>query len=350
MLICIDPGHGGPDPGAVAGGIEEEDLTLDVSLKAAKLLVDSGHEVFLTRTLDEKVDNQRRCDIANDRGADIFVAVHFNAAKRSSAKGHEVIYCPYSTEGKKLAKSIHDVMSEALELKPRGVKTDTATGRGPFKVLRGTKMPAVIVECLFISNPENLAKADEEKERLEIAMALVEGIINYGGAKMSDEKEVLSSWEELQEIFEDGKLEPSEAPILVEALITVVDLIAGVLTAAKVDPKIGLILTMIVGVLKMFGEALENELENINKAWAEIMSTLNDDDKISLNEIPTLLSGLGSLTEITIRIMLPFLTEDFLKKFGVIGEKLGRVNKWLGWLAMLSGKVKRRVPIGGGLV
>jgi len=353
MLICIDPGHGGPDPGAVGGGIEEEDLTLDVSLKAAALLVDAGHEVFLTRATDQKVSNNERVQIANNRNADIYVAVHYNAAQRSSAHGHEVIYCPRSKEGKKLAQCIHDVMHKELDLKPRGVKTDTATGRGPFTVIRKTKMPAVIVECMFISNPEDRAKTDEADERDDIAMALVEGILDYtGGTIMADEeKDLTTSWDDLQEIFEDGKLEPREMPVLLGAMLTILDLIMGVLSAAKVDPKVGIIITAVIGVLKMFNEALEKELDNITEAWNQIMSTLNDDNKITLKEIPTVLSGLSTLTEITIRIMMPFLTEDFLKKFGVIGDKLERVNKWLKFLAQLAGKGgKARRPVGGGLV
>jgi N-acetylmuramoyl-L-alanine amidase len=177
--ICVDPGHGGPDPGAVGGGLEEEDLTLAVGLRTRDRLVKAGYKVVMTRETDKRVTNPTRCKISNDAKADVHLAIHFNAARNPAAKGTEVIYAPRSVKGKRLAQAIQDSLVKIKGFSSRGILTDMDTGRGPFSVIRKTNAPSVIVEVEFVTNAERRKLIDEENEWEVIASHIVEGIENY---------------------------------------------------------------------------------------------------------------------------------------------------------------------------
>lgn len=159
MRLMLDPGHTGQsDPGAVAGGVREADITLDVALRVANLLQGApGIEVRLTRTANrdlttpytQKADLQARCDRANAWPADLFVSVHCNAASNPDAYGLETYvhtYAPAATE--EVARSLHATLAP-LARADRGLK------RANFHVLRETRMPAVLVELGFLTNAED---------------------------------------------------------------------------------------------------------------------------------------------------------------------------------------------------
>lgn len=152
-LFCIDPGHGGYDPGAVGpGGTREKDITLAVSLLLAEKLESAGQGVILTREGDivswtPNNDLTKRCQVANNSGADVFVSVHCNSATNPAATGTETYHHASSVDGKWLAGVIQGELVATLGLPDRGVKTAN------FSVLTGTVMPAVLVELAFISNP-----------------------------------------------------------------------------------------------------------------------------------------------------------------------------------------------------
>lgn len=353
MKLCIDPGHGGSDPGAVGGGLHEEDVTLSVGKLLAAKLKAAGHDVVLTRTTDKKVKNSARVKVANDANVDAFVAVHFNAAVTERAHGHEVIYCPNSKEGRRLAQEIHDAVVAELDVKPRGVKTDTATGRGPFTVLRKTKAPAVIVEVAFITNEEDRTKVDEATEHDAIAAAIVRGILAWFGEtvtvepvigvpKDKDEAEqnLLNGWDQFRAIFKDGKLAPEEVPLLLTATVEVLQLFFDLLMLLPVDPRIVKILDSVIVVLIRLGNNLGEKLEDFEKPWRTIVGAFAD-GKVELKEIVPLLQAIVDLLAITWNILLPFVHVEDVG--GELILKLKKVLEWLNFLALLA-RPKRSGP------
>src|SRR5690554_2859685 len=105
MRICIDPGHGGDDPGLQAFGISEKNVNLDIAVKLKLLLEHEGTEVVLTRDKDETLEPAERVNRINQSGADYVISIHCNGGP-VSAKGVETVYGHSSQEGKELAESI----------------------------------------------------------------------------------------------------------------------------------------------------------------------------------------------------------------------------------------------------
>src|SRR2546430_13794277 len=144
--IVIDPGHGGFDRGGIPGQrVPEKIMTLDVSLRLKPLLEKAGYRVVMTRDTDVFVPLGTRVAIANSNPNSIFVCVHFNSATRSGANGIETYF--YSAESAPLAASIHSAVVGGAPSENRGVRR-----RGYF-VLRKTTVPAVLIECGFLTNP-----------------------------------------------------------------------------------------------------------------------------------------------------------------------------------------------------
>ena len=173
MKICIDPGHGGVDPGAVGPtGLKEKDVNLAVGLKLAELLK-SIAEVKLTRTRDVAVSLKDRAAIANSFKCDYFISVHTNSFTDRKVGGVETwAYAP-GGKGEKLAKAVQAELVKATGFANRGVKFNSK-----FAVLRGTKAPAILTETGFISNPaeEKLLKTTAFREK--IAKAIAQGGFN----------------------------------------------------------------------------------------------------------------------------------------------------------------------------
>lgn len=147
--ICIDPGHGGHDPGAVGCGLKEAPINLSTSLKLEAMLKANGVTVYMTRTTDVFVALGARAAYANSKYVDRFSSIHTNSATASSATGIET-YCvtgsTESTPGWQLASAIQTRMLEAWPLANRKVKTAS------FTVLVETSMPATLTELAFIVN------------------------------------------------------------------------------------------------------------------------------------------------------------------------------------------------------
>lgn len=172
MKICIDPGHGGHDPGANGPtGLDEAPVALTISLKLAEELAGEGIQTKLTRSTDVYVELGYRCQIANDWGADYFVSIHLNS-NGSTAKGIETLYT--TQNGKALAEPIQQALIDTTGEVDRGLKE-----RNDLYVLNGTAMPAVLVEVGFISNP-GTEKEFRDGEYLDaLAEAIAEGIIHF---------------------------------------------------------------------------------------------------------------------------------------------------------------------------
>ena len=171
-VVCIDPGHGGEDPGAVCNDVEEKEVNLEISMRIGPLIEAMGYQVVMTRTTDVTLSLQERCDIANNARADIFVSVHNNAYLTTS-EGTET-FCYYdSEEGRRLATLIHNQVVKRTELTNRGVK------EAGFYVLKNTDMPAALLEGAFITNPEEAELLQDPEFQQEIAEGVAEGVHNY---------------------------------------------------------------------------------------------------------------------------------------------------------------------------
>jgi N-acetylmuramoyl-L-alanine amidase len=183
LVICIDPGHGGRDPGGVANGVEEKDVCLAVGLLLRDLCLDASATVIMTRTTDIYPELEDRCILANHHKADIFVSVHANIAPNSNeVTGFEVFYRDGSAQGQRLAEAMIAGMSVNLPTTNRGTKVDP---RG-LRVLERTNMPAVLVELGFLSNPIEARWLATRAYQERCAKALYEGIVAFHrGARAS---------------------------------------------------------------------------------------------------------------------------------------------------------------------
>ena len=198
MKICIDPGHGGKDPGATNGSVYEKNINLAVALKLKKLLIERGLEVLLTRETDVYNTVNEKAKMANTYGADLFVSIHCNSATVAQANGTETLV--YSLEGEsfRLGNIIQDKLIEHLKRANRGVKA-----RKDLAVLNSTKMPAVLVELAFISNDAEMRLLINDKFQEAAAQAICEGILSYAG--LEDGEMVEKRYNTIEEIPDWGK-------------------------------------------------------------------------------------------------------------------------------------------------
>ena len=183
--VCIDPGHGGVDPGAIgAKGTPESKVNLSIAWAVVRELhrAEPAIRVVMTRGGHHINPSLRaRADIANRSEADAFVSIHCNAAEDPGANGFEV----WTHHGKDcsddLADVLHDVIQRAFpglrgRMDPSDGDSDKEAG---FIILRNSEVPAALVECAFITHPseETLLNSEEWRRRMGAAIAL--GILNY---------------------------------------------------------------------------------------------------------------------------------------------------------------------------
>ena len=172
IKICLDPGHGGSDPGAVNGVLHESSAALAIAKKVGALLEARGVTVKYTRTADKAVTLEERCKISNAFGADAFISIHLNSAENKTASGIETWrYSNVDTRTKKLAENVQTELIGATRAKNRGVKTTSS-----LYVLKHTTASAVLIECGFISNNDESKKLFTENYQNKIASAIVSGI------------------------------------------------------------------------------------------------------------------------------------------------------------------------------
>src|SRR6266850_919388 len=193
--ICLDPGHGGKDPGHLAGKEREKKYTLLLARELGDQLAKAGCKVSYTRTTDTFIDLGSRAEFAQKRGADLFVSLHFNSADGpggDAVKGVEV-YCMtpahssstnargegsatgayggnrFDTKNVLLAYQVHKTLVTKLGLEDRGVR------RARFAVLRTAEMPAILIESGFLSNRTESKRIYDPKYRRQLAEAIVQG-------------------------------------------------------------------------------------------------------------------------------------------------------------------------------
>jgi len=215
--IVIDAGHGGNDPGAIGRtGLREKDINLDIAKRLKSVLKSEGVEVVMTRSTDTFVPLSRRVEMANNSGADLFISIHSNANRVRSLNGFEVYYVASSVNDSKraytsaryetlnldnvslasqslelkailwdmiytnsraeaieLSRSLCRAMNNNLDVRILGVKG------ARFEVLRGVRMPAVLIETGFLSNYHEERMLKNSYYRQKIAQAIEQGIRDY---------------------------------------------------------------------------------------------------------------------------------------------------------------------------
>lgn len=177
-LVVIDAGHGGKDPGSISiNKHNEKDFTLATVLKVAELLKNEPNINFvLTRSDDSYPTLQQRAEIANDLKADLFLSIHANsipAGSTSNPSGFETYYS--RPESLQFATTVHKYLVPASGLSDRGIR------KSSLYVTRETTMPAILLECGYLSNANDEARLYSADYQQRIAAAVVAGIKDYLG-------------------------------------------------------------------------------------------------------------------------------------------------------------------------
>ena len=188
--IVLDAGHGIPDEGAQSSnGTTEAQTNLKITLKVQNLLEQSGCTVILTRSdenaiydIDSKTLKQKkisdihnRVKIGNESSADIFVSIHLNKIPQSQYDGWQTFYKSGNEQGKKLSESIQVSLNESIEKENKRV----AKTIDNVYIVKHVEIPTTIVECGFLSNPEEEKKLLEDDYQNRLAWGIYNGIINY---------------------------------------------------------------------------------------------------------------------------------------------------------------------------
>ena len=174
--VVIDPGHGGPDSGAVGlNGLKETDVVLGISKDVASFLSQKGVIVKLTRRKNIDLDLTERVLIANRSNADVFVSIHANASRgyRRDVSGIETYFFTGS-RGRSLASKIQN---ELVALP--GGSPDRGVRQSRFFVIRKTNMPAALVEVGFVTGRLDAMLLSQQNHKKEIALAISNGILKY---------------------------------------------------------------------------------------------------------------------------------------------------------------------------
>lgn len=179
LIVIIDPGHGGKDPGSLGNGLRESEVVLKIGHKMAKYYDKTPMQAKLTRTGDTFIPLDARASYAQRINADLFVSIHTNSFSNSSANGQETFYprvAAASTrvnDSKALAIYTQHRMQEAWNLTNRGVK------EGNLAVLRDNSVPAVLAEIGFISNAKDAGLMKSEASLDKMAKGLFLATLDY---------------------------------------------------------------------------------------------------------------------------------------------------------------------------
>ena len=212
--IVIDPGHGGHDPGAMANRAREAEVVLDIALRLEKLLKAKNMDVVMTRRTNVFVPLEERTAIANREDADLFLSIHANVGRNTSAGGVETYFLNFATspeaeavaarENAGTGMSMHNLtdivrkialnnkLDESRDLANtvqsslyRGIRQQNAQARNrgvkqaPFVVLIGAQMPSVLAEVSFVTNKKEAALLRTAAYRQRIAQSLFDAIVKY---------------------------------------------------------------------------------------------------------------------------------------------------------------------------
>src|SRR5213596_2311007 len=207
LTVVVDAGHGGHDRGGIpikSAAVTE--MTLDVAQRLRNVLAASGYRVVMTRDSDVFVPLGTRVAIANSYRNAIFVCTHFNATKRAGASGIETYF--YSRDSLPLASAIHYFVTGGAPSANRGVR------RRGYYVLRRTSIPAVLVECGFLTNPTEAAYAQSASYRQKLAEEVAAGVLGRSSvtSAMSTTRVATGENIPLQPYIDQTKVAKSERP------------------------------------------------------------------------------------------------------------------------------------------
>jgi N-acetylmuramoyl-L-alanine amidase len=177
MRICIDPGHGGTDPGAEGFGLLEKNVSLDIAFKLRQFLEQENIEVVMSRDMDQTLQPADRVKLINQLGADYVISIHCNGGP-VSAKGVETIYGYGNDDGKRLAENILDQIASLGIERRRAYYKLNAKREDYFYIIREVEPVSIIVETGFITNPSDNHLLSQNSFRKKIANAIATGIYN----------------------------------------------------------------------------------------------------------------------------------------------------------------------------
>lgn len=180
-IVVVDPGHGADDTGALGvDGSREKDITLQVGMKLRDALTRNGATVYMTRDDDSKPSVNARPLFAVQHNADYFISVHCDSSgAQNTHTGTTVYFHAQNAICRRLASDIVAQVASASGIPANGVKSDTIRFATGFGVLRGSPMPAVLVECGYMNNDSDLAKLKDDATQQNIALGIVAGLRDF---------------------------------------------------------------------------------------------------------------------------------------------------------------------------
>lgn len=189
-VIVVDPGHGGEDGGAAGPSVLEKDINLSISLQLQQLLEASGYRVVMTRTADvstadnslgtireRKVsDIHNRLKIVESQGSNcVFISIHQNHFTESQYNGAQMFYSTKNAQSKEIAEFIR---SRVISMLQPGNKRENKPATSSIYLLWNTKIPAVLIECGFLSNPSEAEQLKNPDYQKKMAFAIFSGILD----------------------------------------------------------------------------------------------------------------------------------------------------------------------------
>ena len=183
-VIVIDSGHGGDDPGKIGiNQAKEKDVNLKIAKKVKKRLKKEGWKVVMTREEDVMLgdaqkgnrkihDMKARVELINKTMPAMAVSIHQNSYQEAEIHGAQVFYYSHSQDGKRMAETMQKALLMADEENTRQAK-----GNDTYYLLKRTEVPTIIVECGFLSNPQEAEKLTEDGYQKKLAQAITSGII-----------------------------------------------------------------------------------------------------------------------------------------------------------------------------
>lgn len=194
--VVIDAGHGGVDPGAKApGSLLEKNINLDIAMHLKRLFSKAGVYVVMIREADQdlapegfqgglarrkKKDLEARVNLANNTRADLFLSIHANSFPGQAWSGAQTFFYPGELESNAWARIVQSELVKQLGPNNRKVKS------ADYRVLRDTKMPAILVEVGFLSNPREARLLADQEYRVKVAESIYQGTINYLAQKRNE--------------------------------------------------------------------------------------------------------------------------------------------------------------------
>ncbi|MBE6649302.1 MAG: hypothetical protein E7614_07290 [Ruminococcaceae bacterium] len=186
FTVIIDAGHGGEDPGAVVGELKEKDINLKVAKKLSELFLMCDYNVVLTRSEDvllynageedhkKQYDLKNRAKIAESFENAVFISIHMNKFYLSSCKGAQTFY-----GNSPLSKPLAESIQESLKILQTDNNREVKNGVSTVYLLERLNCPAVLVECGFLSNPDDASMLASDEYTSDLAVSIYKGILEW---------------------------------------------------------------------------------------------------------------------------------------------------------------------------